>query len=493
MKKKQGAPGRVPFWRQPRFRYGSMSTLLLCLCIAVLMAVVLLCDTLEEENGWRMDFSFNELTTQSETTEAILASLPYDVHIYALFTPGSEDLPLMELLNRYASASDRVTWEQTSVTLNPTLTTRFRGTSDQPLTNDSLIVSCEATGRYKILSPDSFISLSLDYEAGVYEIAGLTYEKEITSAIAYVTREDIPRVMILQGHGELDQGTTAVLADFLTSNNFEVVYFELTDADVTLEPEDLLLILSPQRDFMRTELEAITDFAAAGGNLFITCDYTDDVSAMPNYQSLLRSYGFQPLDGVVIAGAEETGTYYDGLQIALLPYMQSSAATMDLVENNQDTLLLTGARAFAQPEEGDQNLITQVVLSSGYQAYLRDFSDGAETIEQQDGDPLGPFALALLSQRITEAGNVSKAFVLGCSTVLTSSQVYVMTDAQQFILTMCTYLSGAQPVQLDIMAKTALRPAMSTDSLSLGIALVVAVPLTVLVAALAVLLPRRHR
>ena len=193
---------------------------------------------------------------------------------------------------------------------------------------------------------------------------------------------------------------------------------------------------------------------------------------------------------MVIAGAEETGTYYDGLQIALLPYMQSSAATMDLVEINQDTLLLTGARAFAQPEEGDQNLITQVVLSSGYQAYLRDFSDGAETIEQQDGDP---FALALLSQRITEAGNVSKAFVLGCSTVLTSSQVYVMTDAQQFILTMCTYLSGAQPVQLDIMAKTALRPALSTDSLSLGIALVVAVPLTVLVVALAVLLPRRHR
>ena len=27
---------RVPFWRQPRFRYGSVSTLLLCLCMAVL-------------------------------------------------------------------------------------------------------------------------------------------------------------------------------------------------------------------------------------------------------------------------------------------------------------------------------------------------------------------------------------------------------------------------------------------------------------------------
>lgn len=111
MKKKQGAPGAYPSGGSPASATAAMDTLLLCLCIAVLMAVVLLCDTLEEENGWRMDFSFNELTTQSETTEAILASLPYDVHIYALFTPGSEDLPLMELLNRYASASDRVTWE----------------------------------------------------------------------------------------------------------------------------------------------------------------------------------------------------------------------------------------------------------------------------------------------------------------------------------------------------------------------------------------------
>lgn len=493
MKKKTSAPGRVPFWRQPRFRYGSVSTLLLCLCIAVLAALVFLCDTLEEKNGWRVDYSFNELTTQSETTEAILAQLPYDVHIYALFSAGSEDLPLMELLNRYAAASDRVTWEQTSVTLNPTLTTRFRGTSDEPLTNDSLIVSCEATGRYKILSWDSFISFSLDYEAGVYEIAGLTYEQSITSAIAYVTQEEIPRVMILQGHGELDQNSTAVLADFLASNNFEVVYFELTDADVSLEPEDLLLILSPQRDLMPAELTAITDFTAAGGNLLITCDYTDDVSAMPNYLSLLRSYGFTPLDGVVIAGAEENGTYYDGLQIALLPYMQSTAATMQLVQDNRDTLLLTAARAFAQPEEGDQNLVTQVVLSSGYQAYLRNFADGSDSIEQQDGDPLGPFALALLSQRVTEAGNVSKAFVLGCSTVLTSSQIYAMTDAQEFILTMCTYLSNAQPVQLDIMAKAAMRPALSTASLAPGIALVVAAPLTVLAAALFVLLPRRHR
>ena len=227
--------------------------------------------------------------------------------------------------------------------------------------------------------------------------------------------------------------------------------------------------------------------------MFITCDYSDNVDNMPNYQSLLRSYGFQPLNGIVVASTEESGTYYDEYPILLLPYMQRSAATLQLVEGNSDTLLLAGSRAFAQPEEGDNNLTTQVVLSSGYKAYLRDLSDGSDSIAQQDDDQVGPFALALLSQRVTTAGNVSKAFVLGCSTVLTDSQVYVMTDAQEFILTLCTYLSGEKPVQLDIMAKTALRPALSTASLVPGVMLVVAAPLIVLVTALIVLLPRRHK
>ena len=305
---KQKKPGRIPFWRQPRFRYGSMSTALLCLCLAVLVGLNVLFDTLEKKNGWRVDYSFNGVTTQSETTRAVLDSLPHDVHIYALYTQENADLPLLELLNRYAAASDRVTWEHADVTLNPALLTRFPGTADEPLTNDSLVVSCEATGRYKILTWENFISLGLNYETGAYAISGLTYEQQITSAISYVTQETIPRVMILQGHGELDEGSTAVLADFLTSNNFEVAYFELGSAEAELRPDDLLMILSPQRDFMDTELKALMDFASAGGNILFTCDYTDPVENMPNYQALLRSYGIQPRDGVVVASTEESGT-----------------------------------------------------------------------------------------------------------------------------------------------------------------------------------------
>ena len=482
------------FLRNPRVRYGSVSTAMLCIFLAALVALNMLTLSLEKKNGWRVDYSFNALTTQSEATLDILAKLPHPVHIYALFSKGQEDLPLMELLDRYAAASPLVTWEQTDVSLHPGLMTKFRGsTSDQTVTNDSLIVYCEATDRFRILSPADFISLSLDYEAGVYEIAGLTYESEITSAIAYVTREDIPRVVIAQDHGELDESMTASLKELLTANHFEVVYASLMDAETVLAPGDLLMLLSPLRDLTAVELKKITDFTAQGGSLLITCDYSDPVEDMPNYLSLLRAYGFLPRTGIVVASGEEPNTYYDNVQINLIPTMHATDMTLELVQSGADTLLLTGSRAFEMPQESDQHLTTLTLLSSGYKAYLRDLSGGNMAIEQSDEDAVGPFALGLQATRVTEAGHVSKAVILGCSTLLTSSQVHAMTDAQEFIVTAVQYLSGAQSIDLDIMAKTAVRPQLSVNSTRMGSMLLICLPLAVLFAALAVLLPRRHK
>ena len=78
------------FWRNPRLRYGGMSTLLLCLALAVLIALNALFATLENRYGWQLDCSFNSLTTQSEKTLQILEQLPHPVHIYALFSKGQE-------------------------------------------------------------------------------------------------------------------------------------------------------------------------------------------------------------------------------------------------------------------------------------------------------------------------------------------------------------------------------------------------------------------
>ena len=480
---------KTPFWRNPRLRYGSFSTLLLCVALAALAALNLAFTSLEKKHGWRADFSFNAVTTQSETTLDVLANLPYPVHIWALYQKGAEDLPLFELLDRYAAASDMVTWEQADVALNPGLLSRFHSeVTGESVMNDSLVVSCEATGRWKALSYGDFISLSLNMDEGAYEVSGLAYEGKITSAIAYVTRETVPRIIVAQGHGELDEDATGVLRELLENNYFEVAYGRMAEFD--LAPGDMVALLSPVRDLTDGELSTLAAFADAGGSFLFTCDYADPIGRMPNYAALLRSFGFLPREGVVVASASEPGTYYDNMRINLIPAMLPGEITADLTDR-YSTLLLTGCRAFETPGDTDGALIVTPLLSSGEGAYLHAID--SLSLDKAADDPSGPFPLALEATRITASGNLSRAFVLGCSTLLTSSQIHAMTDAEEFILRTAQFLLDAQPTDLGIMAKQAVRPALSVRSYGLGSTLLVALPLAVIGAAVLVLLPRRNR
>lgn len=484
----------IPFWRQPRFRYGSLSTALLCLCLAALLAVCLLCDRLEERFGWRVDCSFNAITTQSEQTLDVLAALEHPVHIYALFQRGQEDGPLLELLARYAAASPLVTWEQTDLTMNPGLIARFTTDTGETPTTDSLIVYCEDTGRWKLLSWSEFASLSYNELTGSYEFTGLNYESKITSAIAYVTRNEIPRVMILQGHNELDEDMTALLAELLVQNNYEVGYFTLDSREANLTSDDLLMILSPTRiDLSDDEMTAIRAFIDGGGSIFFTCDYTDTVSRMPNYEALLRSYGFLPQEGVVVASTEESGSYYGNNRLYLRPSMQLTEITADLVASNTTGLILTGSRAFAIPDESDSSLTVEPVLLSGSQSYLHDYTASMASLERQPDDPTGPFALALQAARVTSTGDISRAFVLGCSTLLTSSDLYAMTVSESFLIRAVEYLLDTEPVDLGIVSRLALRPQLSVDSALPGSFLLLLLPVSVICAAVVVLWPRRNR
>ena len=107
--------------RTGKLKYGTVSALMLALVLAALVALNVGVQALEKKNGWRIDLSFNAITSQSSETVEILKTLKDPVRIYALFQKGNEDAPLMELLDRYSAASDLVTWEQVDPALNPAL------------------------------------------------------------------------------------------------------------------------------------------------------------------------------------------------------------------------------------------------------------------------------------------------------------------------------------------------------------------------------------
>ena len=473
--------------RTGKLKYGSVSALMLAMVLIALIALNAGIYALEKNKGWRIDLSFNGILSQSADTKAVIESLDKPVEIYALFRKASErEWPeLQELLDKYAAASDRITWKQVDPMVDQLLVNRFSTDNAVPV-EGNLIVWCEQTNRFRIVGGEDFIGQGFDIETGELVYENLTFESSITSAIAYVVRDRVAKAVIMQGHDEYQLEFLTDFQNLLEANQFEVVYQDLKEEGYTPNPEDLLIFFDPLKDLTETELKTLTEFAGKGGSFLFACDTDVSMDNMPRYMTLLRSYGFEPLEGFAEASQVDRNSYYES-QTYLVPEMCSTDITMDLVGTDRDFLILPGARAFAEPEEGDRNLVISVVLRAAGTAVIRTDT----TVTAPDGTE--GFPLALQARRVTNEGYVSRAFIIGSGYTLTDKGLYSITRSQELTVNVMDFLMQQGVTGLNIAPKDAARPGLKTESLNLGSILLIALPLSVLFAALLILGPRKNR
>ncbi len=473
--------------RTGKLKYGSVSALMLAMVLIALIALNAGIYALEKNKGWRIDLSFNGILSQSADTKAVIESLDKPVEIYALFRKASErEWPeLQELLDKYAAASDRITWKQVDPMVDQLLVNRFSTDNAVPV-EGNLIVWCEQTNRFRIVGGEDFIGQGFDIETGELVYENLTFESSITSAIAYVVRDRVAKAVIMQGHDEYKLEFLTDFQNLLEANQFEVVYQDLKEEGYTPNPEDLLIFFDPLKDLTETELKTLTEFAGKGGSFLFACDTDVSMDNMPRYMTLLRSYGFEPLKGFAEASQVDRNSYYES-QTYLVPEMCSTDITMDLVGTDRDFLILPGTRAFAEPEEGDRNLVISVVLRAAGTAVIRTDT----TVTAPDGTE--GFPLALQARRVTNEGYVSRAFIIGSGYTLTDKGLYSITRSQELTVNVMDFLMQQGVTGLNIAPKDAARPGLKTESLNLGSILLIALPLSVLFAALLILGPRKNR
>ena len=486
---------RIKAWfekvkKNRKFRCGSFSALLTAAVVILALLIGALADGLEKRFALQIDCSFNGAATQCAVTDAALAQLDKDVTLYAVVPASGGDETLLSLLNRYDAASDRVTVQEESLIKNPVLQTQFTDAAGvRQVTEDCLIVSCPETGRARVLNAEDFTLYSYNSETGYFDLASYSYEKSVTEAILFVTQSDVPRIQILSGHGEMTASETEALEDTLSSANYQVERVNLAAGD-QLDPESLLMILAPQYDLTEWELEALMDYARAGGSFFVVSQYSDPLN-LENYQAFLRAFGIEAYPGMVIAKEEDTGSYYADSPVILMPSMQETDVTRSLLSAGEDILLLTAARAFRLPDTVPADVMLSPVLVTG-QAYIRNYEDGASTAEQQQGDEEGRFCVALWSDKMFEGGTVSHAFIMGDMTMFLNYWMQSSTSSTAFLLQMARSLQGQEPVNLDILPVTAQRDTLTLGSITAPVIVTVMLPLLVLLGAALVLWPRRN-
>lgn len=472
-----------------KLRSGAFSVAVTAIVIAFIICVNVFIKAADNRYGLETDFSFNTLTAQSETTKSVLNELDSDVHIYVLSSSSADTLipseDVLAVVKQYAARSEHVTYSEENIVKNPTFSMRFHDMLDENnISADCLIVASAINNRARVLNEDNYYGISYNME-GYYEVSGYTIEKSITEAILYVSRAELPVVQILTGHGELTEEETSETEAILSQNNYQVKRVSLAEADAASP----LLIFSPQVDFTAEEMDMLDMFSDNGGNFMVISTYSDSLD-MPNFNNFLLSYGIVPLGGICVADVEDTESYYESPAI-LMPYMQETEDTENLVRTGKNILLLTGSRAFDTTAELSNDLAISSILKSG-KAYLRDYQDGQESLDQTESDPEGVFDLALLSCRTKKNGNRSKLFIMGNVGVFTDEWIMSNTHAPEFLIQMLSTLGSKKTISLDIVQKPAMREAMSYGSLSVPTIIALILPLLVLAAALIVLLKRKN-
>lgn len=480
--------GKKEKHRTGKWKYGSVSALMLAMVLIAVAALNAGIYALEKNKGWSVDLSFNGVLSQSAETKKVLEKLDTPVEIYALFRRSDEAdfspiAEIEELLDKYAASSNLITWKQVDPTLDPMLIEQFTTDKVAPGQNN-LIVRCEKTGRFRVVGGENLMSTGYDEETGTFQRSLQNYESGITNAIDYVSRERIPQVVILQGHGEFTADNLQYFQTLLEKNQYEVVYQDLNDSEYTPDPDDLLIFFCPRMDLNDDELKTLAEFEAKGGSFLFVSDYIDQNNSKPNYETLLRSYGFVPRKGLVVADVNAPETYFNSRMVYnLIPEICSTDLTIGMLAAGNDLLVLAQTTAFEEPEEADRNLSVETVLRSGETSVLK----GSD-----EGDQTGAFPLALQARRVTAEGFVSRAFIIGDSAVLTDGTLYTQTDNMNFTVMVMDYLQSTDGSDIQISPKEISRPGLKTGSASLGSILLIALPLSALFAALLVLGPRKN-
>ena len=362
------------------FQGGTYSLVITAVVLAILVVVNVLAAALPTTYT-KFDISSTQLYSVTSNTKALLHALDQDVTIYWIVQADQEDDILSNLLSKYESLSDHISVVKRNPDVYPAFAEQY---TEETVTNNSLVVECGEKSRY-IAYSDIYLTESL---YGYTTSASFDGEGAITSAIDYVTSEELPKLYQLEGHGEgeLPSG----LSDQIEKDNMELNTLSLLNIDAIPEDAACLLIYAPSSDISEEERDMLAEYVSGGGKLMVVSGPTEDVT-LENLNSLLETYGVTVADGIVVEQDREH--YAFQTPVVLMPDIASSEITDSLVEERYFPII-TMAQGLQVGTNPSGATVTELLTTSD-QAFSKADGLNITTYDKEEGDTDGPFALAV--------------------------------------------------------------------------------------------------
>jgi ABC-type uncharacterized transport system involved in gliding motility auxiliary subunit len=227
----------------------------------------------------KVDVTEEKLNSLSDQTVNILKGLDDELEIIGFFKAGSEEddrekFQFLDITNLYKNESNKLKVSQFDPLKRPDLQQKYK---------------IETSGE-----------VVLSYKGKQNTIQQLS-EEVLTNAIIKITRTKNKIVYFLKGHGERDPGSeeregVSRFKKALEDSSYEVKSFSLIETKAVPADADVIAIIGGNQPLLDFEAEAIKDYAAKGGKLFIAAD----PGQKHNLGSLLKNFGVDFKNNYVI-------------------------------------------------------------------------------------------------------------------------------------------------------------------------------------------------
>ena len=351
----------------------------------------------------KYDVSDQKLFTTGDRTAEIVKGLDEDITLYLIAQQGSEDATLQELLDRYAGLSSHIKVETKDPVLYPNFVSRY--TSENLSENSVLVVG---QNRSKAVDYYDIYQYSMDYSTYSSSLSSFDGEGQITSAIAYVTAEDMPVVYTLTGHDEAELSTTVTSS--IEKENIELKSLSLLTEEAVPEDAKAVIIYGAISDISEDEKNKLETYLEQGGQLVMLPGYTDKET--PNLDSLLSDYGIALAEGLVLEG--DSQHHLPNYPYYLLPTIQSSTYTSDV---SSRYVLLAFAQGMTESPDISDDLTYESLLTTSALSYSKTNLE-SENLDQEEGDIAGPFDLGAVVTKTIDEDTEAKLIVFSSETLL---------------------------------------------------------------------------
>lgn len=402
-------------------RNGSYSTLLIVIFVAIVVVINMIVGKLPSKYT-QIDISDQQLYSIGDETKKVLNNLDKDVTIYQIAQSGSEDETISNLLQKYADESKHVKVELKDPVVSPKFVSEY--TSDQ-VSSNSLIVVCG--DRNKVVNYNDMYESTMDYNTYNYQTTGFDGEGQITSAIAYVTTENLPVLYTLEGHGEKELDST--IKEDIEKANMEIKTLNLISEGSVPDDAACLLIDSPSSDISEDEKTALLDYLENGGKAMVFSDYTE--STLTNFAAVLENYGVKAADGIVFEGDNQ----HYGMQMPyyLLPTVNSTDASSETASSGY-YIIMPYAQGIQKLDDVRDTVTVEDILTTSDSAYSKTNLQ-SETLEKEDGDVEGPFALGVSIKEDVGDGKKTQIIYYSSSYIMDSQMNQLVSGGNEKLVT----------------------------------------------------------